>query len=155
MSESAIANRPTGSGSPSGTAAPPAVGERTLPPVAALAVISMAFVIAGGIYMASHLPARPPLGAATVLLALGGATTVVDCVQLARLHDFAWKPFFLVVKWSLLAYLVITGMLEYVFVLDGTRGSTLAVLTLMLAVFAVDVPLLLGFSVARYQLPTD
>ena len=105
--------------------------------------------------MATHLPPRPPLAPATVLLALGGAATVVDCIQLARLRDFAWKPFFLVVKWSLLAYLVITGMLEYVFILDGTRGSTLAVLTLMLAVFAVDVPLLLGFSVARYQLPND
>ncbi len=139
----------------SGQAAPPTVGPRSLPPVATMAVISMAFVIAGGIFMASHLPARPPLGVATVLLSIGGATTLVDCLQLGRLRDFAWRPFFLVVKWALLAYLVITGMLEYVFILDGTRGSTLVVLTLMLAVFAVDVPLLLGFSVARYQLPND
>jgi hypothetical protein len=42
-------------------------------------------------------------------------------------------------------------MLEYVFVLDGTRGSTLVVMTVMLAIFAVDVPVLLAFSVARYQ----
>jgi hypothetical protein len=53
--------------------------------------------------------------------------------------------------WALAAYLVIAGMLEFVFVLDHTRGGLLIVLTLMLAVFAVNVPLLLAFSVARYQ----
>jgi hypothetical protein len=46
---------------------------------------------------------------------------------------------------------VIAGMLEYVFVYDHTRGTQLLILSLMLAVFAVDIPLLLGFSVARFQ----
>lgn len=44
-------------------------------------------------------------------------------------------------------------MLEYVFVLDGTRGASLLVMTFMLVVFALDVPALLAFSVARYQNP--
>lgn len=51
---------------------------------------------------------------------------------------------------ALAAYLVIAGMLEFVFVLDHTPGRLLVLLTLMLLVFAIDVPLLLGFSVARY-----
>jgi Tfp pilus assembly protein FimT len=38
-------------------------------------------------------------------------------------------------------------MLEFIFVLDGTRGATLVLMTFMLAVFAVDVPVLLAFSV--------
>jgi hypothetical protein len=42
-------------------------------------------------------------------------------------------------------------MLEFVFIHDGTRGGILVVLTLSLAVFAVHVPLLIGFTVARYQ----
>jgi hypothetical protein len=42
-------------------------------------------------------------------------------------------------------------MIEYVFVADGTPGRPLLVLTLMLAIFAVDIPLILAFSVARYQ----
>ena len=42
-------------------------------------------------------------------------------------------------------------MLEFVFVLDGTRGTMLVVLTLMLAFFAVDIPLILAFSVARSE----
>ena len=70
---------------------------------------------------------------------------------LARVRDFAWRTFFVVGGWALAAYLVIAGMLEFVFVLDHTRGSLLIVLTLMLAVYAVNVPLLLAFSVARYQ----
>ncbi|HEY2301568.1 MAG TPA: hypothetical protein VGH66_06725 [Acidimicrobiales bacterium] len=42
-------------------------------------------------------------------------------------------------------------MLECAFVLDHSRGGILLVLTLMLAIFAVNIPLLLGFSVARHQ----
>jgi peptidoglycan/LPS O-acetylase OafA/YrhL len=111
----------------------------------------MGFVIIGGIFMAAHLPARPPLGPAVGLLACAAVLVLVNCAQLARLREFAWGPFLLVAKWSLAAYLVITGMFEYVFVLDGTRGSPLVVVTLMLAVFAFDIPMLLGFSVAKYQ----
>ena len=42
-------------------------------------------------------------------------------------------------------------MLEYVFVKDGTSGGQLVVLTLSLVVYAVHVPLLIGFTVARYD----
>lgn len=101
--------------------------------------------------MAAHLPARPPLGPAASLVGAAGVVMLVNVVLLARLKNFAWPAFFLVGKWSLVAYLVITGMLEFIFVLDGTRGATLLLLTFMLVVFAVAVPVLLGFSVARYQ----
>jgi hypothetical protein len=124
---------------------------RKLPPVAEIAVVSMALVIVGGIFMASHLPAHPPLGFAEVLLVMAAVVLVTNVVLLARLRDFAWASFFLVAKWALLAYLVIAGMLEYIFVLDGTRGQILVVMTCMLAIFAANVPLLLAFSVARYQ----
>jgi hypothetical protein len=59
--------------------------------------------------------------------------------------------FFRVGGWALLAYGVIAGMLEFIFVFDHTRGGSLVVFTLSLLVFALDVPLLLAFSVARYQ----
>lgn len=127
------------------------VTNRKLPPVTEMAVLSMALVIVGGIYMAAHLPRRPPLGLAEVLLVLAGVVVLANVVVMARLRDFNWGSFFLVGKWSLLAYLVIAGMLEYIFVFDGTRGASLVVMTCMLAVFAVNVPMLLAFSVARYQ----
>jgi hypothetical protein len=144
-------------GADQGTLATPGAGlvDRRMPPVAELAVLSMALVIAGGIYMAAHLPGRPPLGLAEVLLVVSAAPVLANMALLARLRDFAWPSFWLVTKWSLVAYLVITGILEYIFVFDGTRGSTLAVMSCMLAVFAVNVPLLLGFSVARYQPPPE
>lgn len=125
--------------------------DRKLPPVAELTVGSMALVIVGGIYLASHLPARPTLAPAVGLLAAAAVLLATAVGMLARIRPFAWDRFFLVVRWALLAYLVIAGLLEYVFVNDGTRGSTLVVLTLMLAIFAVDVPMIMGFTVARYQ----
>ncbi|MGH9029400.1 MAG: hypothetical protein ACRDV4_07275 [Acidimicrobiales bacterium] len=122
-----------------------------LPRVAELCVGSMALIIAGGIYVAAHLPHRAPFGPAVGLLVASGAILLVNVASLARVRDFAWRTFRMVTGWAALAYLVVTGMLEYIFVLDGTRGSMLVLLTLMLLVFAVNVPLILGFSVARYQ----
>ncbi len=126
---------------------------RRLPPVAEMAVGSMALVIVGGIYLASHLPKPAPLGPAVGLLAAAGAILLADVALVSRLRDFAWEVFFRVAGWALAAYVVIAGMLEYVFVLDHTRGSTLVVLTLMLVVFALAIPLLFAFSVARFQRP--
>jgi hypothetical protein len=113
----------------------------------------MALVIVAGIYIASHLPTRPPMGPAVGLLAAAGAVLLADVIVVSRLEDFAWKVFFRVGGWTLLAYGVISGMLEFVFVFDHTRGTSLVVLTLSLVVFAVAVPLVLAFSVARYQPP--
>jgi hypothetical protein len=124
---------------------------RRLPPVTALALTALTLVVAGGIYLAAHLPRPAPLGPAVAALAAAAAVLLAAAAVLARVHDFAWRTFFVVGGWALAAYLVIAGMLEFVFVLDHTRGSLLIVLTLMLAVYAVNVPLLLAFSVARYQ----
>lgn len=135
------------------TSAPESRRGDTLPPVMQIGVATMILVIAGGIYLAAHLPRRAPLGLPVALLVLAGALLVTNAVSLARVQAFAWDKFFLVAGWALVAYVAIAGMLEYVFVLDHTRGGVLAVLTLTLAIFAVDVPMMLGFSVARFQEP--
>lgn len=124
--------------------------EVSLPPITALAITSLALIVVGGVYVASYVPRTVPLLPAVVLLALAGILTAVEIGMLARLREFAWQRFFQVFKWALLAYLVIAGMIGYAFTVDGTRGSVLAVLILMLSVFAIDIPLLLAFSVARY-----
>jgi len=114
--------------------------------------VVVALVVAGGIDLAAHLPQAIPLAPVTVLLAAAGVLVVVNVVSLVAVRSrFAWRPFRRVGAWALAAYLVIAGMLEYVFVLDGTRGATLVVLTLMLVVFAVNIPMILAFSVARHQ----
>jgi hypothetical protein len=128
---------------------------RRLPPVAELSVVSMALVIAGGIYLVAHLPQRAPLGPAVGLLAAAGVLLVANAALVSSLRPFAWRVFFQVAGWVLVAYVVIGGMLEFIFIFDGTHGALLVVLTLSLLVFALDIPLLLGFSVARYQDPAQ
>jgi hypothetical protein len=126
---------------------------RRLPPVAELAVASLALIIVAGIYLVAHLPQRAPLGPAVGLLAAAGALLVVNAAVVSSLRPFAWRVFFQVAGWTLVAYVVIGGLLEFIFVFDHTRGAMLVVLTLSLLVFALDIPILFGFSVARYQDP--
>ena len=123
---------------------------RRLPPIAEIAVAALALIVVGGITLASRLPHPAPLPVLIALLAGAVALVLADVVLLARLRDFAWPLFFTVAKWTLLAYAVMYGILEFTFIYDHVTGSTLVVLTLMLTVFSVDVPLLFGFSVARY-----
>jgi hypothetical protein len=112
---------------------------------------SMALVIAGGIVLAAHLPRVPPLGVPVGLVLAGAVTLVLAVGMLARVRQFAWARFYAVARWVLLAYLVIAGVLAFVFIDDGTRGGPLALMLGSLVVFAVDVPVILGFTVARYE----
>ena len=126
-----------------------------VPPVAEVAVASLALVVIGGILMASYVPRRPPLGVPVALLAASGLLMAANVVMLARLRTFAWDTFFLVGRWALVAYIVSAGMIEFVFVRDHTRGGPLVVVTLMLVLFAADVPLIIAFTVARYRSARD
>ena len=129
------------------------VRDRKLPPVAEVAVVSICMMLIGGVYLAAKLPGHPSLVLPVALVIAGGLLTVGDLVVLSRVRPFAWASFFLVLKWALVAYGIIAGMLEYVFIRDHTPGSTMAVLTATLVVFAVDVPTILAFTVARFADP--
>lgn len=130
-----------------------ALVERRLPPITEVAMATMILIVIGGIYMAAQIPGDVSLAPAVALLAVAGVLVLVDLLLLSRIGPFAWRIFRIVFGWALLAYLVIAGMIEYAFVTDGTRGAPLVVLSLMLLVYAVDIPLILAFSVARYQEP--
>ena len=130
------------------------MSEQRLPPVTELGVVSMALIVAGGISIAAKLPGDVPLGLPVALLAASATVMVANVVALSRVPGFNWPLFFSVARWALVAYCVIAAILEFVFVNDGTRGGVLVVLTLSLLVYAVHVPLLIGFTVARYQ-PLD
>jgi hypothetical protein len=129
------------------------MSERSLPPVTQLAMASLALIVAGGIYLSSHLPQHVSLVPAIVLLAASAILLAVNLVALARTKGFAWERFFQVAKWSLLAYALIAGMIEYAFLRNHLSGGPLVVLTLSLVIFAVHVPTLIGFTVARYAEP--
>lgn len=125
--------------------------ERRYPPVTQVAMASLALIVAAGIYLSANLPEHVSLTPAVILLALSAALMAFNLLSLTRVQGFAWERFFAVARWSLLAYLVIGGMIEFVFVHNHVSGSTLVVLTLSLIIFAIHVPTLMGFTVARHH----
>jgi predicted Abi (CAAX) family protease len=127
--------------------------DRKLPPVTELGMASLALIVAGGIYLSAHLPQHVPLAPAVVLLAASIVLLAINLFLLSRVKDFPWDRLWAVAKWALVAYAVIAAMIEYAFVKDHLSGGPLVVLTLSLVVFAVHVPLLIGFTVARYSEP--
>jgi hypothetical protein len=129
--------------------------ERRFPPFTQIGMASLALIVAGGIYLSSHLPQHVPLGPAVALLAASAVLLAGNLLSLTRVQDFAWDRFLQVAKWALLAYLVTAGMIEYAFLRDHLSGGPLVVLTLSLVVYAMQVPTLIGFTVARYDQPQE
>ncbi|HEY2054382.1 MAG TPA: hypothetical protein VGH14_10650 [Solirubrobacterales bacterium] len=124
-----------------------------MPPVTEVGMTSLALIVAGGIYLAAHLPESVPLTPAIVLLALSALLLVANLLSLTRVRDFAWWRFFQVGAWALLAYTITAGLIEYAFLRNGLSGGPLIVVTLSLVVYALHVPMLIAFTVARYAEP--
>jgi len=133
------------------SAAAPGTATRKLPPVDLVAVVSMVLVIVSTIYMAARISQGVTIAIPAALVAAGGAVILAGLGIVGSLGDFPKRTFQRVALWVLVGYGSIAGMLEYVFVRDGMRGERLVVMSLGLLVFALDVTVLLGFSVARYQ----
>jgi hypothetical protein len=129
------------------------LAERRLPPVVPVGCAALVLAIAGVIYLASFIPGRPSLAPAIGLLAAAAVTVAANAGALARVRGFAWWRFWQVWRWTMLAYAIIAGMLVYTFVYDRIPAGQLSLLVATLAVFALDIPVMLAFSVARYQPP--
>jgi hypothetical protein len=127
--------------------------EPRLPPVTQVGMASLALIVAGGIYLSAHLPQHVPLAPAVILLILSALLMAGNLFALSRVKGFAWGRFFQVGRWALLAYAITAGLILYAFVQDHLSGGPLVVLTLSLIVYAVHVPMLIAFTVARYEVP--
>jgi hypothetical protein len=127
--------------------------DRKVPPVTEIGAVSLAAIAVGVIYNASYLPKHAQTGVAVAILCVAVALLLVNLALLSRIQGFAWARFRQVAGWALVAYIVIGGMIEYAFVYDHTRGTQLVLLTCMLVLFVVNVPVLIAFTVARYQRP--
>jgi hypothetical protein len=127
------------------------MSDRRLPPVTPLAVGTLVLSVISAILIAANVPHHPPLALAGVLLGVATVCLLSAIALLARAPSFAWDTFFLVAGWSLVGYVVIAGMIEYAFIIDHTPSRTLTAMSIMLGLFTIDVPLLLGFSVAQHQ----
>ena len=130
---------------------PPSLVDRRLPPITEIGAASMIAIAVGVIYNAAYLPKHAQTAVAVAILVVAAALQVANAFLLSRIEAFAWFRFKQVAAWSLLAYAVIAGMIEYAFVYDHTHGTVLVVMTLMLVVFMLAPPLLVGFTVARFQ----
>jgi drug/metabolite transporter (DMT)-like permease len=126
---------------------------RTLPPIAGTALASMVLVIVGTIYLASTIGRDPSLAIPVTLDVIAAVLFVAAAVIASRIDDFAWRIFFVVARWALLGYVVIAGMIAFVFVRDSTPTEQLTVMIAGLVLFVLDVTMILAFSVARYQPP--
>jgi hypothetical protein len=127
------------------------MSEKRYPPVTQLGMFSLSLIVAGGIYLSSHIPQHVPLGPAIALLIASTVVLATNLALLSRVPDFPWRRFFQVGRWALLAYLFTAGMIEYAFLRDHLSGGPLVILTLSLIVYALQVPTLIGFTVARYE----
>jgi uncharacterized membrane protein YfcA len=123
------------------------------PPVGEIGVAALILVVVSVIYLAAYLPGKPNTVPAYVMLAAASLLIVAAGALVGSLEHFSRSSFHTVAGWALLAYVVIGGMIEFVFLRNHTSGEELALLTWGLALFVLDVPLLLGFGVARYQQP--
>jgi hypothetical protein len=122
-----------------------------MPPVTQLGMASLALIVAGGIYLSANIPGDVPLGPAVALLIASALLLVTNLLLLRRVKGFAWGRFFEVGRWALLAYAITAGLIEYAFLRNHLSGGPLVVLTLSLVVYAVHVPMLIAFTVARYH----
>ena len=125
--------------------------KKSLPPIGEISVLILTLVFTGGVLLAVHLPSHVSLLPTLILVLLAGIGVVVNLILLNRITLFDWTVFLQVAKWTLLAYGLIAGALEYIFILDGTRGKVLALMTGTLVIFAINLPIHFGFTVARYS----
>jgi hypothetical protein len=131
------------------------VSDRKYPPFTELGMLSLALIVIGGIDLSSHIPQHVPLGVPIALLIASVAVMAVNFALLRRVEDFAWGRFRDVGKWTLLAYIFVAAMIEYTFLRNHLKGGPLVILTLSLIVFALSVPSLIAFTVARWDNPVD
>jgi hypothetical protein len=124
---------------------------RKLPPISEIAIVTMTLVVIGGTYIAGHIPDDVPLLLPTILAVAAAVLLVVNLYLTSTLKPFAWGVFKQVFGWSLVGYGVISALLMFVFLRDDIPGDVMTFLIAMLVIFAVNIPLLFAFSVARYQ----
>lgn len=125
--------------------------ERKYPPISEICVAVLILMVVGGVFVAAHLPNHVAMTLPTVLITTAGLLLIANTFILSRIPTFAWASFFKVARWTFLAEGIVAGILEYIFVFDGTRGSVLVLMTSALVIFVLDLSVLFGFSVARYQ----
>ena len=125
--------------------------ERKLPPVVGVAMVSLALAVTGGVILAAQAESRPSVVLPMVLEVVAVALELVAIVMMLSIRPFAWFRFRPVFAIALVAYVIQAGMIEWAFAKNHTPAGPLTALTLGIVVFATSVPVMIAFTVARYQ----
>ena len=123
---------------------------KSSPVVACITATIISCILAAGIIIA-RLPGPAPLWGSVLWVSVASVLTIATVVLILRKRPFARGLFFRVAKWVFLYILVLSGVGEYVIVFDGTRGTPLVIMTVVLVLFLINIPMLWGFSVARHE----
>lgn len=125
--------------------------ERTMPPVIGLGMAALTLAIIGGVLIASQIGTEPSLTLPRVLVVIALVVEAIAVVIMIRVRPFAWGLFRKVFGVALCAYVVQSGIIGWTFVKNDVPVAPFIVLTGGLVVFATIVPLMIAFTVARYQ----
>lgn len=130
--------------------------ERSLPPVTGLGMAALACAVVGGVIVAAQVGMDDPsLVVPAVFVAAGLLLEVVAVVALVSIRPFAWDRFRLVFSVGLAAYVLQSGIIAWAFVINDVPAGPMTILSLGLVVFATIVPVMLAFTVARFQAVDD
>lgn len=129
--------------------------ERTVPPVIPVAMVALALAVTGGVFLSAEALTNPSLVVPAIFVIAGAVLELAAVVLALRTRPFAWRRFRMVFGWALLAYVVQSAMIVFAFARNHVPGGPMALLVIGVAVFATDVPLMIGYTVARYQRPSE
>lgn len=129
--------------------------ERVLPPVIPVAMVALALAVTGGVVLAAGAMTNPSLVVPAVLVVAAVVVELAAAVMVASIRPFAWERFRQVMGWALLAYVIQSAVIVFAFVVNDVPAATMALFCVGLVVFATDVPLMIGFTVARYERVDD
>ncbi|MEZ5321309.1 MAG: hypothetical protein R2698_04395 [Microthrixaceae bacterium] len=134
---------------------PPRPFTRSMPPVVGLGMVALTFAIVGGVLIAAQIGADPSLVLPWILVAVAVGAEIAAVALLPTIRPFAWFRFRQVFGVALGAYVLQSGVIEWSFLKNDIPAGPLTVLTIGLVVFATVVPLMIAFTVARYQEADD
>ncbi len=125
--------------------------ERKVPPVVPIAMTALTLAIISGIVVVGQIGKEPALTLPAVFVIAAVILELVAVALAVTIRPFAWSLFLKVFKWTLLAYVLQSAIIQWAFIINDVPGRPLAVLTTGIVVFATVVPLMIAFTAARYQ----
>jgi hypothetical protein len=121
-----------------------------MPPPSVFAVVVLMLVLGAIGTLASYLPGPAPLDVTLPLIEVALVAFAVAVWRLFLTRTYAWATFFAVARPAFWASATGAGIVELTFRHDDTTGWSFAILSTGLVLIALDLPLLLGYSVARH-----